>query len=533
MARLIDKFTSRDNLPMPRWLLGFAALVTLIMGTGLCALTTFSLTQQAVLDLHRTGMPVEDPWQALRCVITGQWPCDLGNGSLAAPGGESPLLVLTPMLTPQAIEPARANQPAAVVTSAFAAAGRSTAAPLPSPTPVAQPLAELPRITDPRQIRILLMGIDQRSATGERGPFRSDTMMLMNIDPVRKTVGVLALPRDLWVTIPGYEPGRINTANFIGDRDAYPGGGGPALAMATVSENFGVPVNKYLLINFDVFLTLVDLLAPEGVPITVTEHIDDPSYPDAGYGFLHVTFEPGPQRLDAERLLQYARTRKTEGGDFDRLRRQQQVLDALRAEVLSAGGVLNIIAQAPRLWQALHDNYRTNLTLEDVLALARLMTEIGQDDIRFEVIDNLYVSTGLSPSGEQVLYPNYAAIGDLIQRVFYPQLDVSNSELQARAQAENAPIFVFNGTQRRGLASQTSEWLSARGINVAGVKNLNGAGLQMTEIRDYGGRYSWTARHLAQLLGLADSRIVRAGDGAIAEGVMVALGEDAPGIIGG
>lgn len=516
---------------IPRWLLGFAAFVVLGVGTGICAFTTFGLTQQAVLDLSRTGVPVEDPWVMLRCLITGQAPCDAGVVASPAPIGDPPRLVLTPLITPAPITSAPTNEPAAQVTSAFNAPSAATA--MPSPLPTAVTVVELPRITDPRQIRILLMGIDQRSDTAENGPFRTDTIMLMNIDPVRKTVGVLSLPRDLWVTIPGYEPSRINTANFIGDRDAYPGGGGPALAMETVSANFGVPVDKYLLINFDVFLTIVDLLAPNGVPITVTEFIDDPTYPDAGYGFLHVRFEPGEQRLDAERLLQYARTRKTQGGDFDRLRRQHQVLDALRVEVLSAGGIFNIIAQAPRLWIELHDNYRTNLSLEDILALARLMIEIDRENIRFEVVDNLYVSNGLSPNGDQVLYPDYASISDLIQRVFYPQLNVSLAELQSRASIENSPIYVYNGTRLVGLATQTREWLIERGVSVTGVQNLNTSGLRLTEIRDYSGRNPWTARYLAHVLGLPDERIVRAGDGLIADGVMIALGEDAQAILGG
>ena len=516
---------------IPRWLLGFAAFVALLLGTGICAFTTFSLTQRAVLDLSRTGVPVEDPWLMLRCLIIGQAPCERADAAPPSPSGDPPMLVLTPMLTPVPTKAVTSIQPAAAVTSAFNVTRVATAIASPLPTAVMQ--VELPRITDPRQIRILLMGIDQRSGTGENGPFRTDTMMMMNIDPVRKTVGVLSLPRDLWVTIPGYEPGRINTANFIGDRDAYPGGGGPALAMETVSANFGVPVDRYLLINFDVFLTIVDLLAPNGVPITVTEFIDDPTYPDAGYGFIHVRFEPGEQRMGAETLLQYARTRKTQGGDFDRLRRQHQVLDALRVEVLSAGGIFNIIAQAPRLWLELHDNYRTNLSLEDILALSRLMIEIDRENIRFEVVDNLYVSNGLSPNGDQVLYPDFASISDLIQRVFYPQLNVSLAELQARASAENAPIFVYNGTKLVGLATQTREWLIDRAVSVASVRNLNASDLRLTEIRDYGGGHTWTARYLAQVLGLPDERIVRAGDGLIAEGVMVALGADALAIIEG
>ena len=516
---------------IPRWLLGFLAFVALLLGTGICAVTTFGLTQRAVVDLSRTGVPVEDPWLVLRCLLTGQTPCENGDAVPPTPKADPPLLVLTPMLTAAPTDVATLNPVAPAATSDFNTASVATA--LPSPMPNAAAPIDLPRITDPRQIRILLMGIDQRSATGENGPFRTDTMMLMNVDPVRKTIGVLSLPRDLWVTIPGYEPSRINTANFIGDRDAYPGGGGPALAMETVSTNFGVPVDKYLLINFDVFLTVVDLLAPNGVPITVAEAIDDPTYPDAGFGYIHVRFQPGEQRMDAETLLQYARTRATEGGDFDRLRRQHQVLDALRAEVLSAGGIFNIIAGAPRLWLELHDNYRTNLSLEDILALARLMTEIDRENIRFEVVDNLYVSGGISPEGDQVLYPDYASISDLIQRVFYPQLNITLADMQARARVENAPIYVYNGTKLVGLATRTREWLIERGVSIAAVGNLVSSDLKLTEIRDYGGRHIWTARYLAQLLGLPDERIARAGDGVIAAGVMLALGEDALAIIDG
>ena len=79
--------------------------------------------------------------------------------------------------------------------------------------------------------------------------------MLVHVNPASESVGVLSLPRDLWVEIPNYGPGRINTANFLGDSDAYPGGGGPALAMETIAANFGIRVEKYLLVNFDVFTT--------------------------------------------------------------------------------------------------------------------------------------------------------------------------------------------------------------------------------------------------------------------------------------
>src|SRR5690606_23888480 len=140
----------------------------------------------------------------------------------------------------------------------------------------------------------------------------------------------------------------------------YPGGGGPALAMETIANNFGVRVDKYVVVNFNLFESLVDILAPGGVPICIREAIHDPTYPDVGFGFMDVRFEPGCQSLNAQRLLQYARTRKTQGGDFDRARRQQEAIDALRREVISAGGIANFITQIPALWDELGENYRTN-----------------------------------------------------------------------------------------------------------------------------------------------------------------------------
>lgn len=498
----------------------------LIVMTGLCAVTSFSLAQQTVVDLNAAGMAVDDPLLTLRCAIVGR--CERVGAQSIAPPLNAPLLILTPQYTTMPTSPPVLST-ADSVTIAEAPAATTNA---PTAVPTTAPVAAMPRITDPRQIQILLLGIDQRSATDDPGPFRTDTMMLLNINPVQKSVGVLSLPRDLWVDIPNFGGARINQANFIGDGNAYPGGGGPALAMETVALNFGVRVDKYLLVNFDLFTTIVDLLAPAGVPVTVTEWIDDPDYPDDQYGTIHVRFEPGEQRMDAETLLQYARTRATEGGDFDRARRQQQVLDAVRAEVLSAGGIINFVSQAFTLWDALQGNYRTNLELNDIVALGDLMGEIKREDIRYRVVDNFYASPGLSPQGDQVLFPDFAGIRDLILDTFYPQSQLTRAEMKARADAENPLLYIYNGTKVAGLAGDTRDWLVARGVRVDEIGNDVTNGRALTEIREYG-RYGWTAKYLALLMGLPEDRIARSGDGLIADGVLIALGEDAVAIIGG
>ena len=506
-----------------------AALVfffAFIVLTGLCSVTSFSLAQQTVVDLNAAGMAVVDPLATLRCALTGR--CESVTADLNAAPMNAPLVKLTPLTTAM---PTSAPATITPRTVAVAEPTRATTVP-PTLAPTAEPSASLPRIADPRQVQILLLGIDQRSATGDPGPFRTDTMMLLNINPVLKSVGVLSLPRDLWVDVPDFGEARINQANFIGDGNAYPGGGGPALAMETVAANFGLRVDKYLLVNFDVFTTIVDILAPDGVLVSVREWIDDPDYPDDRYGTIQVQFEPGEQRMDAETLLQYARTRATKGGDFDRARRQQQVLDAVRAEVLSAGGMINFLSHAFTLWDALQGNYRTNLELNEIVALLSLTGEIKRENIRYRVIDNYYAYPGLSPQGDQVLYPDFVAIRDLIQETFYAQSQLTLAEMKARADEENPPVYVFNGTNIAGLAGDTRDWLISKGIRVDNVGNDVTNGRALTEIREYG-RYNWTAKVLAELMGLPEDRIARGGDGRIAEGVMVALGRDAVEIIGG
>jgi len=397
------------------------------------------------------------------------------------------------------------------------------------PTATLDPLADIPAITDPRRITILILGIDQR--TGETGPFRSDTIILVSLDPARKTAGVLSIPRDLWVTIPGYQSGRINTANELGDAYGFPGGG-PALAAATVELNLGIDVDYYVLVNFDVFTQVVDALAPNGIEVCPSEPIDDPKYPDAGYGTLEVHFDAGCQQLEATRLLQYARTRATYGGDFDRARRQQEVLNAFREEVLSAGGLANIIGQIPTLWEQVSTNVKTNLSLSEILSLAQLAQDIPRSSITFGVVDNLYVDLAQTNTGDQVLIPRQSAINFLLQQVFNPQGDLSLSDLRARAEAENADIVVFNNTDTAGLAGQTRDWLTSRGVSVANIGNTASPNSAQTTVRDYTGKV-WTARYLAALMGLSSDRVQPGADGATTADVMVMVGPDIQSILAG
>jgi len=333
------------------------------------------------------------------------------------------------------------------------------------------------------------------------------------------------------VNIPGFKPNRINTANVLGDTNAYPGGG-PALLAETIRQLLGIRIDKYVLVNFDVFTAVVNAVSPNGTQICVEQVIDDPHYPDAGYGIIPVHFDPGCQVLDAERLLQYARTRATAGSDFDRAKRQQQVLRALQEQVLSAGGVVQFIGQAPTLYGQLSQSIKTNMTLEEIIQLAVLMGDIPKESIRFGQIDNLYVDLTSTTAGEQVLVPRPSAIRLLLQQVFNTQDELSLADLKAKADAESASIVVFNNTDVAGLAGQTRDWLTAKGVNILEVGNTPAPTNVSTVIHVYTDKI-WTARYLAALMGLPPEVIKPGADGMTTKDVAIIVGPDIQPILAG
>lgn len=468
---------------IPSWLF-IVGVVVLVMSTALCSGVSYLAARQAAIDLGESGVEVASFQDFLR---------------------QQPTVTATQYQLPTVTA-----RPGATLTPTP-----------PLPTATVDPLAGY-EWNDPRRFNILVMGIDQRR--GETGTFRTDTMIIVSVDPARKSVGMLSIPRDLWVQIPGYQPGRINTANDIGDRDGYPGGG-PALAARTVTENLGISIDNYVRINFDVFTTVVNVVAPTGVEVCPAQAIDDPYYPDAGYGFLHVTFPAGCQMLDAERLLQYARTRHTPNSDFDRATRQQEVIKALRDTVMSAGGIANLIVHVPELWTSLADSYVTDLTQEELFALAALAQEIPRENIRSAVINQFYTTPQTNPNGDQVLVLNYNAFRGLLQEVFGEGRPLTLSDLRERATQEAAQIVVYNNTSTVGLATQTRDWLTSRGVSVFEVGNMPTPDNTVTVIRDYTGN-PYTARYLAQLLGLSEDRIVTSSDGLTSADVMVVVGSD-------
>jgi LCP family protein required for cell wall assembly len=265
-----------------------------------------------------------------------------------------------------------------------------TAEPAPFVTPV--PWSGAERVT------ILLMGLDYRDWVSGSGFPRTDSMMLVSIDPITRQAAMLSIPRDLWVEIPGFGHERINTAYPSGENNRLPGGG-PELAMRTVESVVGVPIQYYAVIEFGAFERMIDEIG--GIDVLVPERIKI-----SPIGRLSRWLEAKPYHLDGAEALAYARVRKAAGDDFGRAERQQQVALAVIDRVVGLDMVPTLVTRAPALWEELKNGVRTNMTLEQMVSFGWTAIQIPKADIRKGVIGPpKMVGFHTLPNGQQVIRP--------------------------------------------------------------------------------------------------------------------------------
>jgi LCP family protein required for cell wall assembly len=260
------------------------------------------------------------------------------------------------------------------------------------PGPIVWPDIDIPAPTGlleqpAGQTNILLLGSDQRPSDGG---FRTDTIILLTLNSELGTVNVTTFPRDLYVYIPGYTIQRINTAFAFGDFEG--------LAL-TLEYNFGVHPDHYMLINFWSFIEVVDSLGGITVDVerTFTDHRDS-------YG--NYTVPAGSVYMDGPTVLWYVRARYT-SSDFDRGRRQQEVLEAIGKQLLS----LNALTRVPELYEIYRDNVTTDLSVNDVLSLLPLAAQLSDTSrIHRFAIGPQQVYDWTNYSGAMVLVPIREAV---------------------------------------------------------------------------------------------------------------------------
>jgi anionic cell wall polymer biosynthesis LytR-Cps2A-Psr (LCP) family protein len=181
--------------------------------------------------------------------------------------------------------------------------------------------------------------------------------------------------------------------------------------METIEHNFGLTIDYYGTLNFECFERVVDILG--GITVDVPEEVRYDQYPDDSYGYMDIYIPAGRQQMDGETALQYVRARH-ESSDFSRMRRQQQVILALREKALR----LDAVFALPELVPLLGEAFSTNLSVDSLLGLANLAAQIQAEDVELRVVDESLTIPYVAPDGAQVLLPRLEQINALVGELF-------------------------------------------------------------------------------------------------------------------
>jgi LCP family protein required for cell wall assembly len=393
------------------------------------------------------------------------------------------------------------------------------------------PELNLPKWDGASRINIAFFGL--RGGQEDGCSTCTDTIMVLTVDPVTNTAGMLSIPRDMWVNIPGAAYGRINTAWAIGENAKLPGGG-PSLAMQTVSQFIGVPIHYYVQVDFGTFVSFINLIG--GIDVYVEERmVLDPE----GEGPDHIVLKPGDYRhLTGKRALAYARCRHESqgcsGGDVGRAKRQQQVILAIRDKVLQPETFTSLLSQAPQLYAEFSSGIRTNMPLENAIQLAVLAKDIRVDDIKRGVIDStmaIPADTTINGVPANVLRPVPDLIRILRDEIFVPGGPLSplaQGDPVELMQSDPAKIRIINNTDTAGLEQSTASFLSAQGMQVVEFGPLTGTP-STTKIILYSSKL-YALRYLTELFGVGSQQIILQPDPDSTVDIEIRLGEDEVGL---
>ncbi|WP_409176868.1 LCP family protein [Brevibacillus fortis] len=214
--------------------------------------------------------------------------------------------------------------------------------------------AEIPEWDGKERVNILLMGVDRRGMKNNGLP-RSDSMMLVSIDPAGKRYDMFSILRDTYVDIPGRGSSRINSAIVEG---------GPELAMETVSQFTGLPVDRYVITDFEGFKALIDAVGGVEIDVEKNMYYHDPT----DKGEYDINLKKGLQKLDGDKALQYVRFRHDATSDYTRTERQRKLMTAVVDQMKNG----TTLMQLPTILKEVTPYIQTNISSVDMLKLSAL-----------------------------------------------------------------------------------------------------------------------------------------------------------------
>jgi polyisoprenyl-teichoic acid--peptidoglycan teichoic acid transferase len=330
------------------------------------------------------------------------------------------------------------------------------------------------------RITVVAMGLTQRTTE----PARTDTLLVMDIDPGAHRINMLSVPRDLWVTFPGqYGEGKLAIPYALG---------GPKLTAYTLEQALNIPVDYTISMKFQGFMKLVDAMG--GVDVNVPQELKDPSYPClTGYDYCPIDIKKGMQHMSGKTALEFVRERHAfTQQDLARVQDQQAFSEAVKRRLISP----TTWPLYPRILSTLKSALITHMPLNALPVMGADVVTTPKSRIDHEYINmqNGMVTPGWSNDGQSILTPTSStAIPNLVHRLF------SDPTLAQ----EDAPIEVLNGTSTSGVAADVQTMLSGLGFHTVGNGNAdrsNYTRCQVIENTAIKSPADYTARRLQRIL---------------------------------
>ncbi len=381
-----------------------------------------------------------------------------------------------------------AGATASVLQRAAAQVGRN------DPSEVQDAKPQLAKARAGRPVNIMIIGSDRRAGQPDVGA-RSDTLMVVRLDPQSGSISMLSVPRDLMVTIPGYGPNKINAAYSFG---------GAKLSLEVVKQLLGIPINDFIDMNFDGFTQVVNKLGGAYLMID-HRYYNNTAVTD----YASIDIEPGYQRLDGADTLSWVRFRHDQNGDFTRIVRQQIFLREMKRELMGSAR-LSSLPRFLSVMSVISHNVTSDISsLGKLYSLLTLALQLDTTHIYQTHIDGSTPMIG----GVSYVVATPQQVATAVHQFLHPQQAPSTSPAPTSAAVSTTPqlpaakvsVTVLNGSGQAGAAAVATSQLQARGYRARVGGNASSFTFTQTTIAADAASQA-VARRLAVLLAPARLR---------------------------